>query len=569
MKQTTARLIFTLVMLVYLFFFLIPLGSVIKGGFIVDGSFTLTYITGVFSNPIYREGLLNSLLIGLGTTLLATIIALPLAWLANRFKFPLKGALTALLLVPMILPPFVGAIGFQQIFGQYGALNAALNLGTVDWLGNDGRLFSVIVLQALSLYPIMYLNVAASLANIDHAMLEAAENMGSSGFTTFRRITLPLIMPGIFAGGTIIFIWGFTELGTPMIMNFTRCAPVQVFDAIKEIGSNPFPYALVLVMLIASVSLYALSKLVFGQQSYAMISKAATTFAEIEVTGLKGYALVLPFLLVVMLALLPHFGVILTSFTQPGSWYRTVLPTAFTINNYHEALGHSMTVSSIRNSLTYSMLAVLFNVVFGIAIAFVVVRSDLKLKGLLDALAMLPLAVPGLVMAFGYLTVSAYLSNLDTVKNSPFLLGLFDVRTNPTLFLVIAYSIRRLPYMVRSAVSGLQQTSITLEEAAANMGASPLKTVQLITIPLITANLIAGALLAFAFSMLEVSDGLMLAQRQDYYPITKTIYELFQLIGTGQYIASALGVWAMLFLAVTIIGCSLLLGKKMGAMFRV
>ena len=219
MRQTTACIIFSLAMLIYGLFFLIPLFGVIKGGFIVDGSFTLEYITGVFSNPIYREGLFNSFLIGLGTTLLATLIALPLAWIANRFKFPLKGALTAMLLVPMILPPFVGAIGFQQIFGQYGVLNSAFKLGAVDWLA-DGRYVGVIVLQALSLYPIMYLNVAASLANIDHAMLEAAENMGCSGFTTFRRITLPLIMPGIFAGGTIIFIWGFTELGTPLIMNF-------------------------------------------------------------------------------------------------------------------------------------------------------------------------------------------------------------------------------------------------------------------------------------------------------------------------------------------------------------
>ena len=89
-----------------------------------------------------------------------------------------------------------------------------------------------------------------------------------------------------------------------------------------------------------------------------------------------------------------------------------------------------------------------------------------------------------------------------------------------------------------------------------------------ITLPLITANLIAGALLAFAFSMLEVSDSLMLAQRQDYYPITKTIYELSELIGTGKFVASALGVWAMLFLAVMIIGSSIILGKKMGALFR-
>ena len=155
------------------------------------------------------------------------------------------------------------------------------------------------------------------------------------------------------------------------------------------------------------------------------------------------------------------------------------------------------------------------------------------------------------------------------MRGNPFWTTLFDVRVNPTLFLVIAYAVRRLPYMVRSAVAGLQQTSETFEEAAANLGASPAVSMRRVTLPLITANLIAGCLLVFAFSMLEVSDSLMLAQQAQFYPITKTIYELFQLLGTGRYIASALGVWAMAFLTVTIVGVSVLLGKKMGAIFRV
>jgi iron(III) transport system permease protein len=277
---------------------------------------------------------------------------------------------------------------------------------------------------------------------------------------------------------------------------------------------------------------------------------------------------VVPFALVALLALLPHAGVVLTSFTEPGTWYRSVLPAAWTGDNYVAALGHAMTVSSIRNSLVYSSLAVLLNVALGVAVAYVVVRSDLKVRGVLDALAMLPLAVPGLVMAFGYLAISAKLSYLDWVKASPALQELLDVRTNPTLFLVIAYAIRRLPYMVRAAVAGLQQTSVTLEEASANLGAKPWTTVRRVTLPLIAANLVAGVMLAFSFSMLEVSDSLMLAQRADFFPITKTIFELFQLFGTGKYIAAALGVWAMVFLAVTIVGSSLILGKKLGQLFR-
>jgi iron(III) transport system permease protein len=566
-RRSTAWALSAFILVFFAVAFLWPLARVVVGGVYVDQTFTLRYLIEVFRNPIYLEGLGNSFRIAAGTTLLATLLAVPLAWINNRFTFPGKRAFSALILVPMILPPFVGAIGFQQILGQYGALNAALGLGAVDWLG-QGRLAGVILLQALSLYPVLYLNVAAALANLDHAMDEAAENLGGHGITKFRRITLPLILPGLFAGGTIVFIWSFTELGTPLIMNVTKCASVQVFDGLKDIGANPFPYALILVLLTASVLIYLVGKVLLGGRSYAMAGKAATNFAETPLRGGRGLLAALPFAVVVGLALLPHLGVALTAFSPPGGWYRTVLPEAWTMANLEEALGHGMTVGSIRNSLLYSGLAVMVNILLGLAIAYVVARSDLPVRGLIDALSMLPLAVPGLVMAFGYLSLSSLLANLPAVKESPALRGLFDIQTNPTLFLVVAYSVRRLPYLVRSAVAGLQQTSVSLEEAAANLGAPPLTTVRRITVPLILANLIAGALLAFAFSMLEVSDSLMLAQRMDHYPITKTIYELFQLIGTGKTVAAALGLWAMLFLAVTIAGSSLLLGKKMGALFR-
>lgn len=567
MNRTLARMIFAVTLTALAVLFGLPLATVLSGGFIVDGQFTLRYLLGVFQNPIYAEGLLNSLKIALGTTALVTLLAVPLAWLGNRFQFPGQKLMSGLILVPMILPPFVGAIGLQQILGRYGALNALLG-SDLDWLGLS-RYAGVVALQALGLYPIMYLNVAAALANIDPALEEAAENLGCPGWRKFRRITLPLMMPGVFAGGILVFIWSFTELGTPLILSYTRCAPVQVFDALKEIGTNPFPYALVFVMLAASCLLYLAGKIAFGGRAFAMQSKAATGAAPVRVTGWRGALVFAPFLLVAAVALLPHLGVVLTSFSAPGGWYQTVLPQDWTTAHYREALGHDMTVGSIRNSLLYSTLAVGVTMGLGVAVALVVVRSDVRGRGVLDAVAMLPLAVPGLVLAFGYLAISAHLSNQDWVKTSPFWTTLLDVRHNPTLFLVIAYAVRRLPYVVRAAVAGLQQTAVTLEEAAANLGAPPLTIWRRVTLPLIAANLVAGLLLAFSFSMLEVSDSLMLAQRADFFPITKTIFELFQLIGTGQYIAAALGVWAMVFLAVTILGASVLLGKKMGALFRV
>jgi len=197
--------------------------------------------------------------------------------------------------------------------------------------------------------------------------------------------------------------------------------------------------------------------------------------------------------------------------------------------------------------------------ILGLAIAYVIVRTKLPGRHLLDVLSMLPLAVPGLVLAFGYLAM--------TVPGSIF--ASLDPGKNPTALLVIAYAVRRLPYVVRSAVAGLQQTSETLEEAAQNLGCTPLRSLYRITFPLIAANVLAGALLAFSFAMLEVSDSLILAQKQQHYPITKAIFELFNLIGDGKHLAAALGVWAMVFLGLTIAIASKILGKKLGALFRV
>ena len=566
-RPRTAWLLFALLVVVLGSFLLWPLFKVIGGGCFVDGRFTPEYILGVFRNPIYAEGLLNSLGIAAGTTLLASCLAIPLAWLSHRFQFPGQKVFSSLILVPLILPPFVGAIGIAQMLGPYGMLNALLGCGPIDWLGQS-RYIGVILIQSLALYPIIFLNVSAALANIDPAMEEAAANLGCRGGAIFRRITLPLIMPGLFAGGTLVFIASFTELGTPLMLNYTRCAACQIYDEIKEISASPFPYALVTVVLAFSVVLYTVMRRLLGGRAHAMQGKATVAALTRTVRGWRGALVMLPFLAVTILALTPHLGVLLTSVSEPGTWYRTVFPAAITGDNFVAAVGHDMTLNAVRNSLVFSALAVVVNIVLGVGIAWVVVRSTIGGRGVLDALSMIPLAVPGLVMAFGYLAISNWACNREAVRAVPWLMSLLDVRTNPTLFLVVAYATRRLPYMVRAAVAGLQQTSVTLEEAAANLGAGPMRVIGRITAPLIAANLIAGVLLAFSFSMLEVSDSLILAQKIEYYPITKTIFELFQLIGVGRHLAAALGLWAMGFLTVAIVGSSILLGKKLGALFR-
>ncbi|MEM6916112.1 MAG: iron ABC transporter permease [Verrucomicrobiota bacterium] len=483
--------------------------------------------------------------------------------MANTWDYKGKEILNSLVLVPLILPPFVGALGIKQLLGQAGVLNAFLiDLGLmdasapVDWLG-DGQLLGVVLMNALHLYPIAYLNVSAALANVDPAMEEAAENLGCHGARRLFRITLPLIMPGMFAGATIIFIWSFTELGVPLIFDFTRVTSVQIFNGIKDLSGNPFPYALVVVLLVLTVLFYLLGKWLFGKEIAASSGRAATGRTLRRASPLMNVVCIGAFTLVTGLAILPHLGVMLLSVSN--QWYGTILPSDFTMQHYADALGHPLTLNSIGNSLKYASLATLTNVILGIAIAYVVVRTKLPGRQFLDAMAMLPLAVPGLVLAFGYLAM--------TREGQPF--DFLVLGENPILILVIAYAVRRLPYVVRSAAAGFQQTSVTLEEAAQNLGCPPLKALRKVTLPLIAANLIAGGLLAFSFAMLEVSDSLILAEQQQHFPITKAIYALVSSLGTGPHIASALGVWAMAFLAITILGAGLILGKKLGALFRV
>jgi len=563
MSKPLSILIFLVMTAFFACFFAYPIWAALEAAFRgPNHEFTLEYITEVFLNELYREGLWNSFIIAVWTTLGSLVIALPLAVCYVRFAFPGRALLNSLVLMPMILPPFVGAIGIKAMLGQAGALNSLLiNFGLMDamhptdWLGQQ-RMLGIILMEVLHLYPIIYLNAAAALSNLDPALEEAAANLGCNAWSRFWRVTMPLIMPGVFAGGTIVFVWSFTEMGVPLLFDYDRVTAVQIFRSINDLSGNPFPYALVTVMLVFSTLFYLTSKLLFGSSSASGGGRATTGRETITLPLGLGWACTAFFAGVTFLAVLPHLGVVLLSFSK--DWYGTVIPHTLTLAHYGDALGHELTLSSIANSLKYSSLAMLVALVLGIGVAYVSVRTRIWGRQILDAMAMLPLAVPGIVMAFGYLAM--------TREGQPFhwlMLG-----EDPILLLVIAYAVRRLPYVVRSAAAGFQQVSPTLEEAAQNLGARPEKALWRITLPLVAPNLVAGGLLAFSFAMLEVSDSMILAQQAAHFPITKAIYSLVLSLGSGPNLASALGVWAMTFLAVTILGAGVILGKKLGGLFR-
>jgi iron(III) transport system permease protein len=214
MNRRTAWILCAAVGLLLAVGFIYPAFSVLREAFVDprDGGFTFSYVLAVLRDPLYQDGLSNALLLGLASTAVAGLLALPLALLNYRYSFPGRGLLALALLVPMILPPFVGAIGIKCILGTEGSFNAVLaGLGWMDplhprdWMA-ENRLVGIVVMNALHLYPILYLNLAAALAQMDPAMEQAAANLGCSPWRRLTCVTLPIITPGLFAGGALVFI---------------------------------------------------------------------------------------------------------------------------------------------------------------------------------------------------------------------------------------------------------------------------------------------------------------------------------------------------------------------------
>jgi iron(III) transport system permease protein len=557
--------------LVFLFY---PLFYVLKGSVVWEGGWGLDFFGAVLRNPPLRDSIVNSLLLGVAVTLATTLISLPLALVTVRRDFVGRKWVNALIMLPLILPPFVGAIGMKQMFARMGSVNLLLEkivgglgrlfsqagltegvweMSPVDWLGASG-FWGVVVIETLHLYPIMFLNVVASLASVDRSCEEAASNLGASGWNVFRRITFPLMLPGYFAGGSIVFIWSFTDVGTPLILKFRSLVPFQIFDMAKDPKQNATGFALVVIILAVTAAVFVGARALAGARLRSVTSRQSSAGAARR-AGPLGSCLILLFVLgLTFVAVIPHIAVVLSSLTTPGGWQGSVLPGDWTLEQYAGIAAHKDALRGLGNSLIYSTLATAGTLVLGVVIAYLLTRERTPGGVLLDMTVMIPLALPGVILAYGYLTC--------------FSDGPLDPFVNPAPLLVISYVVRRLPYMVRSAVAGFQHVSRSLEEASTGLGARLTTTFRRVTLPLVLASLAAGAVLTFVFSMFEVSQSLILAQEPAFFPVSRVLYELFGRVEDGPYLASAMGVIGMVVLGAGLLAAGAFLGRRLGDLFR-
>ncbi|MEN2999932.1 MAG: iron ABC transporter permease [Acidilobaceae archaeon] len=486
--------------------------------------------------------ILNSIYIASAVTVLATLIGILVATVMARYEFPGKTLLRIASIMPLLYTPFVGAFVLYKIFGDGGMIGSLmLSLGlpiSLEFAGIAG----VIIAQTIMFWPIVYLNTMASMLQIDPTLEEQAENMGSRGLTLYRTITLPLSMPGIAAGAGLVFIFSMEDLAAPLAFKVRDVMSVRIVENIlasgniEELGTEVVIVA-GLLLLMALSWFFAVRQYVSLKQ-YAMLSRGGRwkprVFKPGPLVSALIYLLVFP---LVLFSALPQVGVFLYAFSE--NW-RGALPQGFTLDHFVAVLSDDNVVRGLRNSVLYSLAALVLIVTIGATSSYVVSRLNLRGVSALDALVMSPLAIPGLSIAMGLLVLYGVL-----FKDTP-----LDPYVNPAFLLVISYAIRKSPFTTRSVFAGLQQVHKALEEAAMNLGASRTRTLFTVVLPLIGLNLIAGSLISFVYSMSEVSTSITIGSlNREQAPLTYYIYDyLTSGYGGGAFVHLASAIVALMII---------------------
>ncbi len=526
-----------LVLVFLLLFFALPVARVFITAFLDgDNSFTLGHFSAFFSQDLMRESFINSLYVAVMSAIFAALIAVPLAYFTVRFDF--KGALLiqTLGVLPLIMPPFVGAVALQLIFGRSGTLNLLLNDAFGFTLPIMEGLNGVVFVEAIHYFPFILMNLTVALRNIDGAMEEAAMNLGCKGWRLFWRVIFPLGLPGFVAGASLVFVKVFDDLGTPLVMGQTNMLAPQAYLRITQVGlEDPMGYVISVLMIVFSICAMVISARALKGRDFSTLQKGGGSIQRRQLSPLESALAYLWIGVILLITLSPHLGVLLLSFAKV--WSFSPLPDAYTLEHYATVFQDAS--GMIQNTLIYCGLAAGLDVLLGLTIAYLILRTRLPARQWLDWVATASLAVPGIVLAIGFL-------RMFKGVNVP---GTDVLLTGTWVAIMLAYAVRRLPYALRSCMAALQQVHISLEEAAESVGANKMRSIRRVLVPLMTGGILAGFVTSFITAAVELSATIMLVSADSQAPMSYGIYLYMQSVA-GRGPGAALGVLAILVVAI-------------------
>jgi iron(III) transport system permease protein len=539
--------LFLLVFLVY------PLSRIFWDAFTDElGRFTVAHIAEFAGDAFYRRSLVNSLLLGLATVAVTSALGVTIAFLLVRYDFAGRNLFSYLTLIPIISPPLVGVLGFTFILGRAGTVNVLL----ADWLDVSRPinfmygLHGVLLVESLHLFPMITLNVIDALAKIDPALEEAAESVGARGWRKLRTITLPLTTPGYVAGALLVFIWTFSDFATPLVLGVHDLLASQAYlNIVQFVDRRLFRMGIVISALMVVL---AVVFLVAARRYVAIKDYSSLAYSRVARRRLSGgrQALVIGFLSLVMAAsFIPYLGVALASVGR--GWSLTPFPVQYTLQYFERVIVE--TPKYIVNTFLYAGLAVVICIAVGVPIAWLLARTRVPGRDVLDGLNTLILAVPGTAIGIAY--IRAFHIPLP---------GFDRGLTSFWIILPLVLAIRRLPYTVRGSYASLLLVHRSMEEAAASVGARGLRTFGDITLPLMWRGVLVGSLFSFITSLQEASAVLFLSLG-GWETMTVGIFS-FYIAGSANE-AAALGVILIVVAAVTLIVINRVAGARLGGMF--
>jgi iron(III) transport system permease protein len=493
-KKETAILAAVVLLLIWLVVYpnLFVLGDSLRTG----AEFTLEHYQRYAASRSEREALWNSVWISLASVLFSALVGIPLAFLFTRYDFPGRSILGALVALPVLLPPLVGVIAFLFLYGESGfvarIVQGALGLERPPWRLSGP--WAVLLVHAYTMYVYFFLFVSAALSRVDKGFAEAAAALGASRLTTMRRVTLPMLGPAIAGAALLVFMTSMGSFSAPYIFGGGfRVLSTQIY--ISKLNGD-VEIAAVETVILAAVSILFLAMLQHYEAKREYTGSGKGTVGAVQVVRLapgKRLALTALAWALVVFLLLPHLTVLLVSFVPEGTWTTQLFPPEYSPRNYGVLFSDPERLRPILNSLQMATVATLANVVLAFAVAYLLVRRNVRGKGLLGGLIILPWALPGTVLA---IALASTFSVNQPLAGRFLLIGTFTI-------LPLAYFIRNIPLVTRAALTSFRQLDPALEEASFSLGASWPTTMRRVSLPLVLPGLAAGALLAFVTALGE------------------------------------------------------------------
>jgi iron(III) transport system permease protein len=516
------------------------------------GRLTLANLVEFAGDAFYRRSLWNSLVLGVGTVISSSLLGFAIAFVLVRFEFRGRALFSYFTLIPIISPPLVGVLGFTFILGRAGTVNVLL-MDAFDLAKPFNFVYGlhgVLLVETLHLFPMITLNVVDALGKIDPSLEEAAESVGARGWRKLRTITLPLTTPGYVAGALLVFIWTFSDFATPLVLGVHDLLAAQAYlNIVQFVDRRLFRMGIVIS---AIMVMLAVAFLVAARQYVAIKDYSSLSYSRIARRRLAPLAqvLVVAFLgAVTLLAFIPYLGVALASVGK--GWALTPFPERYTLQHFERVIVE--TPKYVLNSFLYAGLAVVLCIAVGVPIAWILARTRLPGRDTLDALNTLILAIPGTAVGIAY--IRAFHVELPVLGRA--LTGLW-------IILPLVLAVRRLPYTVRGSYASLLLVHRSMEEAAAGVGASALRSFRDVTLPLIWRGVLVGSLFSFMTSLQEASAVLFLSLG-GWETITVGIFS-FYIAGSASE-AAALGVILIGVAALSLAVINRVAGARMGGMF--